>query len=297
MTYRERIQALLAGIILLATPAFPQARNLAVMPQGFELVQNPVPTNMVGRAYRSVAGELAPGSNLQLGAPPESEPTGGLISRTMRRFGEDQKDVFLAPFRVHNLKWDALFVGGTGALVVGDESASRHLPKTSAYISQDISNATIATTAIVVGSTWIYGLKTGNAHARETGELTLETLANTFTVYTAMQVLAGRERPYQGSGEGSFFRNHSVNTSFPGGHAMFTWAMAGIVAHEYPHPLVKILAYGAATAVAGSRFTARQHFLSDVAVGSALGYLVSREIFYTRCKVGLGSACHHHKDD
>jgi membrane-associated phospholipid phosphatase len=171
------------------------------------------------------------------------------------------------------------------------------LPKSSAYISSDISNATIFGTAAIVGSTWIYGLRTGNEHAKETGELTLETLANAFTVYTAMQVLAGRERPYEGTGEGSFFRHHSVNTSFPGGHAMFTFAMAGIVAHEYPHPLVQILAYGAASAVAASRFTARQHFLSDVAVGSAIGYLISREIFYSRCKVGLGSACHHHTED
>lgn len=227
----------------------------------------------------------------------EAPPKGGLITRSIRRFGQDQRIIYTAPFRLHNIKWDALVLGGTAGLVAADESASRILPKSSAYISSNISNATIFGTAAIVGSTWIYGLKTGNEHAKETGELTLETLANAFTVYTAMQVLAGRERPYQGTGEGSFFRHHSVNTSFPGGHAMFTFAIAGVVAHEYPHPLVRILAYGAASAVAASRFTARQHFLSDVAVGSAIGYLISREIFYSRCKVGLGSACHHHTED
>ncbi len=232
----------------------------------------------------------------QYGAGGEAQLEGGFVSRNIRRFGEDQKEIYSAPFRLRNLKWDALFVGGTAALVTADESASRNLPKSSAYISSDISNATIFGTGAIVGATWIYGLKTGNEHAKETGELTLETLANTFTVYTATQIIAGRERPYEGTGEGNFFKNHSVNTAFPGGHAMFTFAMAGIVAHEYPHPLVKFLAYGAASAVAASRFTARQHFLSDVVVGSALGYLISREIFYTRCKLGVSSACHHGKD-
>ncbi len=232
----------------------------------------------------------------QYGPGRETAPQGGLISRSIRRFGEDQKNIYTAPFKVENLKWDAAVVGGTAALVVADESASRNLPKSSAYISSDISNATIFGTGALVGATWIYGLKTGNEHAKETGELTLESLANTFTVYTAMQLIAGRERPYQGTGEGSFFKHHSVNTSFPGGHAMFTFAMAGVVGHEYPHPLVRLLAYSAASAVAASRFTARQHFLSDVAVGSAVGYLVSREVFYTRCKLGVSSASHRSKE-
>lgn len=288
----RHVPMLLVGVLATGITAWGQSTGTPSIPfsaTGFARVQDPLSTG--SRANRQISLQ-----NVQTGPGSEVQP-GGLFSRTIRRFGEDQKNVYSAPFRVHNLKWDALFLGGTAAFVAGDESASRNLPKTSAYISQDISNATIVTTGLIVGSTWIYGLRTGNTHAKETGELTLEALANTFTVYTAMQVLAGRERPYEGTGEGSFFRHHSINTSFPGGHAMFTWAIAGIVAHEYPHPLVKILAYGAATAVAASRFTARQHFLSDVAVGSAIGYLVSREIFYTRCTVGLGSACHHHPED
>jgi len=287
---RKRLSLLLASMLAILTIP-PAAHSQSTAPNGFVIVQNPLGTAAPNRPAAGLSGP-----QVQLGSP-ESRPDGGLIARSVRRFGEDQKNVFSAPFHVRNFKWDALFLGGTAALVAADESASRHLPTTSAYISRNISNATIFGTAAIVGSTWIYGLKTHNEHAKETGELTLEAMANAFTVYAATQIIAGRERPYEGTGEGSFFKHHSVNTAFPGGHAMFTFAMAGIVAHEYPHPLVKILAYGAASAVAASRFTARQHFLSDVAVGSALGYLISREIFYSRCKVGLGSACHHHPED
>ena len=279
----------LAFLVALALPFFPTAlqAQLPDAPHVFReraaAVSPLLPVGSSAADHNTDSAQYGPGN--------ETAPQGGLLSRAVRRFGEDQKNIYTAPFKVQNLKWDAAVVGGTAALVAADESASRNLPKSSAYISQDISNATIFGTGAIVGATWIYGLKTGNEHAKETGELTLESLANTFTVYTAMQVLAGRERPYEGTGEGAFFKHHSINTSFPGGHAMFTWAMAGIVAHEYPHPLVEFLSYGAATAVAASRFTARQHFLSDVAVGSALGYLVSREIFYTRCKLGVSSKC------
>ncbi len=283
-------RATLAILCLAALPLWAQLPNAphAIRAPGAQNVAADRPF-----AAPRIPGEAAlPGSTPQSRSGTESQVEGGFVSRNIRRFGEDQKEIYSAPFRLHNLKWDAAVLGGTAALVATDESASRNLPKSSAYISQNISNGVIFGTAAVVGTTWIYGLKTGNEHAKETGELTLEALANTFTVYTATQLIAGRERPYQGTGEGNFFKNHSVNTAFPGGHAMFTFAMAGIVAHEYPHPLVRIIAYSAATAVAASRFTARQHFLSDVAVGSALGYLISREIFYTRCKLGVSSACH-----
>jgi hypothetical protein len=289
---RSAVFAALVAIGVTATPAYSQTSSAS-----------PAATTVLFSGSYPTAPSAALRSKSLVWQPftqqpgTEAPPEGGFITRSIKRFGQDQRIIYTAPFRLHNLKWDALVLGGTGGLVAADESASRNLPKSSAYISSDISNATIFGTAAIVGSTWIYGLRTGDEHAKETGELTLETLANAFTVYTAMQVLAGRERPYEGTGEGSFFRHHSVNTSFPGGHAMFTFAMAGIVAHEYPHPLVQILAYGAASAVAASRFTARQHFLSDVAVGSAIGYLISREIFYSRCKVGLGSACHHHTED
>lgn len=282
------VVALLLAVLLTCPAAWTQVRELNSPTSN--LFSAPY-SNFNIRASDHALFDLAPPTG-QVGPIGEPQPEGGLIGRAARRFGEDQKEIYTSPFRRHNLKWDALFLGGTAALVAADESASRLLPTSSAYISRDISNATLITTSAFVGGTWIYGLKTGNEHAKETGELTLETLANTFTVYAATQVIAGRQRPYEGTGEGSFFKNHSVNTAFPGGHAMFTFAMAGIVAHEYPHPLVQILAYGAASAVAASRFTARQHFLSDVAVGSALGYLISREIFYSRCKLGLNSACH-----
>src|SRR5207253_8127929 len=46
---------------------------------------------------------------------------------------------------------------------------------------------------------WAYGIKTDNARAKEAGQLELETLANTFLIYAPMQLIAGRQRPGEGT--------------------------------------------------------------------------------------------------
>jgi membrane-associated phospholipid phosphatase len=143
-----------------------------------------------------------------------------------------------------------------------------------------------------LGALWAYGIRTSNEHAKETGELELETLANTFLIYTPMQFIAGRERPDEGKGGGAFLVQHGFNTSFPAGHPMFTWAMASVVAHEYHQPWVRLLAYGAASSVSVSRIMGRNHFASDVFVGSTLGYLIGSHIFHGRCVPGLSEQCH-----
>ena len=204
----------------------------------------------------------------------------------------DQKQILAAPFHKKNLKWDALFLGTTGLLIAYDEQAARAVPASYETPSHWASNAAIVGTSLALGTVFFSGLKTNNEHAKETGYLAMEALANTFTIYTAMQLIAARQRPFEGTGEGSFFKNHSVNTSFPAGHAMFEFVMASTIAHEYPKPWVQALAYGSATVVAGARFTGRNHFPSDLLVGSVLGYLIGTHIFHSHCKSGLSPACH-----
>ncbi|HEY1271492.1 MAG TPA: phosphatase PAP2 family protein [Terriglobales bacterium] len=230
-------------------------------------------------------------------ALPEDQPGNSdttpkpFVTRTLHRFGQDQAEIFAAPFRRSNIKWDVLFAASEGALIPFDEQIERGLPTTHLNLSHNIGNAMIASMGVASAAVWLTGIKTGNAHARETGNLEIEALANTFTVYTLMQLIAGRQRPDEGTGEGSFLRNHSVNTSYPGGHVMFTFAMATVIAHEYPKRWVQILSYGAATTIGAARFTGRNHFASDVFAGGILGYFIGTHIFHSRCKVGLSSAC------
>jgi membrane-associated phospholipid phosphatase len=285
----------LAVAILLATlgclPARCQdAGNFAIR----QIAEGPS-----SRPSRSVC--FLPGSELCSGpifADPQStqsRSSDGAFKKAFRRFGKDQAEIYSAPFHRSNLKWDALFLAGTGVLIATDRHASRALPSNHFDLSRNISTAGLYGTSAAAGVLWLSGLATHNEHTRETGALSAEAFANAVPVYVGLQLITGRERPIEGSGNGRFWRNNALNSSFPSGHALFTWSMASVIAHEYPRPWVKWLVYGTATAVSVTRFSGREHFPSDVAVGSVIGYLIGRHIFQAHCRKGLSEGCHSRK--
>jgi membrane-associated phospholipid phosphatase len=224
-----------------------------------------------------------------------SEHQHGLIARSAGRLLKDQKGLYSAPFKPGAIKWDLLFLASTGALIATDRQTSRALPTNHLDLWRNMSNVSLISTGATLGSLWIYGIKTDNAHAKETGVMELTALSDTFLIYTPMQFIFGRERPEEATGNGRFFVNHNINTSFPGGHPMFTWTMATVVAHEYPKKWVQVLAYGAATSVSMGRWMGREHFAGDVLVGSTLGYLIGAYVFHAHCDPDLSSSCHRNK--
>jgi len=220
-----------------------------------------------------------------------------LVRWGVKRTVQDQKELYLAPFQHSNLKWDALLLAGTGALIATDRRIEGHLPGGNLNIYSNASNIALGGTAGTLALMWTYGLKTHNEHLKEMGSLEIETLVNTFLVYTPMQFIAGRQRPGEGNGHGDFWRHHMINTSFPAGHAMFTMAIATVVTHEYPKPWVKVLAYGATAAVIAGRFLAHDHWASDLLVGPALGYFIGSHIFHSHCNPQFNEGCHRSTQD
>jgi PAP2 superfamily protein len=218
----------------------------------------------------------------------------GLVARSVKRTLKDQKELYKAPFKLSNLKWDALVLGGTAALIATDRHIESHIGTAHFTAYQVTSDVAIAGLGATLGGVWIWGIKGDHPHAKETGALELETLVNTFLIYTPMQFLAARERPGEGNGNGNFWKHHNINTSFPGGHAMFTFAMATVVSHEYSQKWVQVLAYSAASAVTVSRFMARDHWASDMLMGSALGIGIGAHIFHAHCNPDLSDSCKHH---
>jgi len=207
------------------------------------------------------------------------------------RLIHDQAGIYSSPFHSANLKWDAVFLAGTAALIATDKRTIGEVSNGHIDLSRNISNAGIYGTGAAAGAIWLTGIVTHDPHAQETGYLTTEALVNALPIYAGLQLIAGRERPNEGVGHGRFLQNHSINSSFPSGHAMFAWTMASVIAHEYPHKWVKVLVYGAAGAVSVTRFTGREHFASDIAVGSMLGYLIGRHVFHVHCNADFSEAC------
>jgi membrane-associated phospholipid phosphatase len=291
----ERLQKQLSAVLLLSTlgclPAYGQdTGDRATFDVG------KAPSSHLNRDVCILpTARLCSGPSAAEPRSAQSRSSVGATKKTLKRFGKDQAGIYSAPFHRSNLKWDAVFLAGTGLLLATDRRASGTLPGINVNISRNISNVGLYGTSAAVGVLWLSGLATHNEHARETGALSAEAIANAVPVYVGLQFLTGRERPFEASGNGRFWRNNALNSSFPSGHALFTWSMASVIAHEYPRTWVKWLAYGTATAVSVSRFSGREHFPSDIAVGSALGFLIGRHIFQAHCRAGLSDGCHPRK--
>jgi membrane-associated phospholipid phosphatase len=146
-------------------------------------------------------------------------------------------------------------------------------------ISKDVSNFGQAYVTVgVAGAFYVAGRLTHNPKARETGILSLESLVDTGIVTEVFKFAARRQRPNADEHFGEFIDG---GTSFPSGHSSSVWSIATVIAYEYKdNPWIKYGAIAAATAVSLSRYTGRNHFLSDIAAGSAAGFLIGRYVFH-----------------
>jgi len=211
------------------------------------------------------------------------------IKRLAGDFVSDQKDLWTSPSRLTfaDSTWLVPVSGITAGMFVTDAQYSRSLTRNPSTISRNnnISNVGVAGLLGGAGAMWLLSYKTNNEHWRETGFLAGEAVVDSLAMIEAMKYSFGRQRPNQGNGDGNFF---SGGTSFPSEHAAAAWAAAGVIAHEYPNPVVKILAYGAASAVMYARVHSLNHYRSDVFVGSLIGNLAAAQVYKKRHDVELG---------
>jgi membrane-associated phospholipid phosphatase len=204
-------------------------------------------------------------------------------SNLLREFGEDQKEIWTSPAKVRlaDTVWLVPLAGITAGLFVTDRQYSASLSQNPSTIShyKTVSNLGVGSLVAAGAGIYLFSFPTHNEHWRETGWLAGEAALNSLIVTEAFKYSLGRQRPYQGNGSGSFFQG---GTSFPSEHAAAAWSIAGVIAHEYPGVLPNLFAYGAAAAVDFSRVHARQHFPSDVLVGSVMGYMIARSVYSRR---------------
>jgi hypothetical protein len=206
-----------------------------------------------------------------------------------KEFLQDQEQIWTSPakLRFSDVQWLVPMSGITAGLFVTDSSYSKSLSHNPSTISHynTISDAGIGALIGGAGGMWLLGHVKHNEHWSETGFLAGEAALNSFVMVESLKYPLGRERPYQGNGTGPFFQS---GTSFPSEHAAAAWSIAGVIAHEYPSPFVKIMAYGLASLVDYSRIHGRQHFPSDVFVGSMIGNFVGQNIYSRNHDPGLG---------
>ena len=203
------------------------------------------------------------------------------LGRCLKDIALDQAGIWTSPLRLRSRDafWLLPFAGATAVAIHYDARAQQELGidrsrvDTSNTISQF--GSTYATLA-GGGTLYVVGRLTHNDHLAETGRLGTEAVIDASLVAEALKLATNRERPNEGNGTGGFWPHgtRSFSDSFPSGHAIGSWALARVIADEYPNKLTQFGVYAFATAISVSRVTSEKHFPSDALVGSVFGYLI-----------------------
>jgi len=210
--------------------------------------------------------------------------------RCAAQLAKDQRNIFTSPFRLHkkDLVWITPLAAATGTAFAFDKMAMQGVSTDPSRINafNRASNITgIYAPVAFAGTALLGGIVRHDEHLRETGMLAMTAMIDTQLLNTFVKFAADRARPGDTVGaahSGTFWPNggHSSSfDSFPSGHTANAFAVAHVIADEYPGWKVKLAVYSLAAATAFERVQARQHFPSDVLVGGALGYLVGGYVF------------------
>lgn len=197
---------------------------------------------------------------------------------------KDQAAIWTSPLRirVHDLIWLLPLGAATGVTLATDTDTMRAVSRDRTFNkdSVNVSNALLGGEIAIPVALYGIGLFNGNAHARETGILSGEALADSAVLNQVTKISFRRERPLYNNAAGDFFAsNTGTNSSFPSSHSTLAWTLAAVVAGEYPSKWVQVGAYSLATSVSLTRVLGQEHFPTDVLVGGAAGWLIGHYVF------------------
>lgn len=249
---------------------------------------NRIPQCLFGMILSAVILSFAGEARAQTPSPtpsptPNALATPTLESQFFKNILRDQRAIWTAPFHPHghDARWLAPLGLGTAAMIATDRRTGDEIAESHAQLnaSRIVSYAGSGYGVGAVAATfYLVGRAKHDDRARETGILGAEALVDSAILVTAVKEITQRRRPTAATGRGDFFDGGS---SFPSGHSIEAWSLATVIANEYhDRPLVQIGAYGIASAVSLARFTGRKHYLSDVLVGSAMGYGIGRYVYH-----------------
>jgi membrane-associated phospholipid phosphatase len=206
-------------------------------------------------------------------------------------FLHDQKNIWLFPAQLakgrHWLPTLAI-VGGTAGLIAADPHVMPYFRRHSRNLDDvnDVFDAPITTGEVIAvpASLLLAGYMRHDTYQVSTALLAGEAYADSAVVDLAMKAVTRRKRPSDVP-PGAYFNDTFFSggkspfkgSSFPSGHAAGVFSVATVVATRYRnHRWVPWASYVFATAISFSRVTTLAHFPSDVFLGAALGYTITR---------------------
>lgn len=202
---------------------------------------------------------------------------------------DDQKQIWSFPARLaqgQDLVPTAAVLGTTAGLFFVDPIEAGYFRNTKTFDEFKYivnGNAAAIGMGLTAASMYAIGRFRKDSKMQHTALLAGEAMADTAMVQTVLKDITMRVRPIRYPESGWFATSSSPtayirgNGSFPSGHSIEAFSIATIIARRYGnHRWVPFAAYGLASLVGFSRLTLNVHFLSDVFMGGALGYSISR---------------------
>jgi membrane-associated phospholipid phosphatase len=205
---------------------------------------------------------------------------------------DDQKEVWTFPVRLargQHLLPTAAVLGATAALTAADPYEASYFRAASSFHWLNNSftgNATAIGTVAAPISLYVAGLIRKDVKMQHTALLVGEAVADSEILTTIFKDATRRVRPAGVPPNGNYWDNwfesggsvYRGSGSFPSGHTIAVFSVATVISRTYgkEHRWVPYAAYGLAALVGVSRLTLSSHFLSDVFMGGALGYSISR---------------------
>lgn len=205
---------------------------------------------------------------------------------------KDQARIWTFPARLgtdHYWIPTTAVVGGTAGLMALDPTEGSYFQRTSTFHGFNnvfTGNATLAGVLAAPVSFYVAGIFRKDSELKNTALLAAEALGDSEFVTTIIKDTTRRIRPAAIPSNGNFSDTWFESPgsvlrgrgSFPSGHTIAAMSVATVIARRYgkQHRWVPYVAYGLTALVGFSRMTLSAHFASDVFMGAAMGYSISR---------------------
>ena len=230
----------------------------------------------------------------QVSAPaPQPDPDCSLsaLPTCVKHVAQDEVGIVSSPLhiRAHDLLWIVPFGVATGVAIHFDTDAMNDLgihPSRQQSFENYSDAAGLYAPFVAAAGGYAIGSWRHDSYMKETAVLSAEAMADAGILDEGLKYALDREGPMLDNARGGFWP-HGIkgwpnSPSMPSEHAMNIWAFAHVVAGQYNGIATNLLVYGVAASVSVSRVYARQHFPSDVLVGSALGWFAGGYVLHRR---------------
>lgn len=215
---------------------------------------------------------------------------------SLRTLGQDAIDIATAPFKLSRSQ-QFLTLGGTGLVFSTVAALDRPAYQSASMHSGTVSRVTgplaapgrwydhVGPDRFAIGTAGLLavsGLALQRRDVTRTSVRVVEALVYTKLVTGLAKSVFNRSRPFTGhsplSADPGAFSSAHEKLSMPSGHTARAFAVASVLAHQAGRWYVSVPAYGVAASVAMERVRSGDHWMTDVMVGGALGYLIGRSV-------------------